>query len=249
MLNFKKKNLNIVLGAILFGLMYHTPSFLHNVATNILGRAILLIILSYLSLLCDFSCAVIFALIIIVLFQNTVEGLDVLNIKDPNKANTTEEEVEERKKEEVRKAGEAEVAAMKKKKKTKEPFVENNENKGDSATDTATDSATDATQAGADAATKSTEDALGISFTRPIDSVFSFISATYNNVVGLTRQTAGIVKKPDPVEESFLGMNYVSDLNSVINKARVNLTNMTDLDRRLKTSAETNTIYSSRDIM
>ncbi len=245
MLNFKKKNLNIVLGGILFGLMYHTPSFLHNVATNILGRAILLIILSYLSLLCDFSCAVIFALIIIVLFQNTVEGLDVLNIKDPNKANTTEEEVEERKKEEERKAGEAEVAAMEKKKKTKEPFVENNENIGDSATGTATD----ATQAGADAATKGTEDALGISFTRPIDSVFSFISATYNNVVGLTRQTAGIVKKPDPVEESFLGMNYVSDLNSVINKARVKLTNMTDLDRRLKTSAETNTIYSSRDIM
>ena len=240
MLNFKKKNLNIVLGAILVGLMYHTPSFLHNVATNILGRVILLIILSYLSLRCDFSCAVIFALIIIVLFQNTVEGLTGFDLPDANNVNTTEEEIEERKKEEERKAGEAEVAAMEKKK-TKEPFVENNENVGDSATD----SATDATQAGADAATKGTEDALGVSFTRPIDSFFSFISATYNNVVGLKRQTAGIVKK----EESFLGMNYVNDLNSVVNKARVNLTNITDLDRRLKTSAETNTIYSSRDIM
>lgn len=74
MLKLKMKNLNVVLGIMLVGLMYHTPLFLHNVATNLIGRAILVVILVYLALVCDFSCAVIFSLIIIVLFQNTMEG-------------------------------------------------------------------------------------------------------------------------------------------------------------------------------
>ena len=70
----KMKNLNIFLSLVLVGLMYHTPAFLHDVATNIIGRSVLLITLVYLALVCEFSCAVIFALIVIVLFHNTVEG-------------------------------------------------------------------------------------------------------------------------------------------------------------------------------
>ncbi len=70
----KMKNLNIFLGLVLVGLMYHTPAFLHDVATNMIGRSILLIVLVYLALMCEFSCAVIFALIVIVLFQNTIES-------------------------------------------------------------------------------------------------------------------------------------------------------------------------------
>jgi hypothetical protein len=74
MLKMKMKNLNIFLSLVLVGLMYHTPTFLHDVATNMIGRSILLITLVYLALACEFSCSVIFALIIIVLFQNTIEG-------------------------------------------------------------------------------------------------------------------------------------------------------------------------------
>ena len=66
MLKLKKQNLNIVLGLLLIGLMYHTPIFLHNIATNVLGRAVIIIILLYLAIECDFSCAVIFSLIVIV---------------------------------------------------------------------------------------------------------------------------------------------------------------------------------------
>ena len=249
MLNLKKKNLNIVLGVILIGLMYHTPSFLHNVATNVLGRATLLIILSYLSLRCDFSCAIIFALIIIVLFQNTVEGLGGMS---QTTVTTTEEEVEEQEAQDIQNEGEAAVAAF-------EASQQNNSNSSNTGStkepnenmsDDATGAATEATQDGLDAATGGTEDALGISFTRPINSFTDFFVSTYKNAVGLTRQTAGIVKKEEMQnKETFLGMNFVNDLNGIIKKAKNNLTNMTDLDRRLKTSAETNTIYSSRDVM
>jgi hypothetical protein len=100
MLKIKMKNLNIFLGLVLVGLMYHTPAFLHDVATNMIGRSILLIVLVYLALMCEFSCAVIFALIIIVLFQNTmesfVEGME-----------TTGDDEEEEEKEGMDEAGEA----------------------------------------------------------------------------------------------------------------------------------------------
>ena len=54
MLKLKKQNLNIFLGLVLVGLMYHTPRFLHNVATNLLGRGVLIIVLLYLAIICDF---------------------------------------------------------------------------------------------------------------------------------------------------------------------------------------------------
>lgn len=96
----KMKNLNIFLSLVLVGLMYHTPAFLHDVATNIIGRSILLVVLVYLALMCEFSCAVIFALIVIVLFQNTmesfVEGME-----------TTDDDEEEEGKEGMDEANEA----------------------------------------------------------------------------------------------------------------------------------------------
>ena len=102
MLKIKMKNLNIFLGLVLVGLMYHTPAFLHDVATNMIGRSVLLIVLVYLALICEFSCAVIFALIIIVLFQNTmesfVEGMETTD---------DDEEEEEKEKEGMDEAGEA----------------------------------------------------------------------------------------------------------------------------------------------
>ena len=99
MLKIKMKDLNIFLGLVLVGLMYHTPAFLHDVSTNMIGRCVLLLVLVYLALMCEFSCAVIFALIMIVLFQNTmesfVEGME-----------TTDDD-EEEEKEGIDEAGEA----------------------------------------------------------------------------------------------------------------------------------------------
>ena len=48
MLKLKAKNLNLLLGALLVGLMYHTPSFLNDLTNNLFGRLILVIALLYL---------------------------------------------------------------------------------------------------------------------------------------------------------------------------------------------------------
>ena len=70
----KMKNLNLLFAGVLILLMYKTPSFLTDITTSIFGRAALVIILAYTLIYCDFSCSIFFALIIIVLFHNTLEG-------------------------------------------------------------------------------------------------------------------------------------------------------------------------------
>jgi len=73
----KMKNLNLLLVAVLILLMYKTPSFLTDITTNIFGRIALVITLAYILIYCEFSCAIVFSLIIIVLFHNTMEGMSV----------------------------------------------------------------------------------------------------------------------------------------------------------------------------
>jgi len=68
------KNLNLLFAGALILLMYKTPSFLTDIATSIFGRAALVIVLAYTLIYCEFSCSIFFALIIIVLFHNTLEG-------------------------------------------------------------------------------------------------------------------------------------------------------------------------------
>ena len=70
----KMKNLNLLFAAALILLMYRTPSFLTDIATSAVGRTALVIILAYVLIYCEFSCAIFFALIVIVLFHNTIEG-------------------------------------------------------------------------------------------------------------------------------------------------------------------------------
>tara|TARA_B100001059_G_scaffold236577_1_gene287928 strand:+ start:14137 stop:14643 length:507 start_codon:yes stop_codon:yes gene_type:complete len=77
------KNLNLVLALALLGLMYKTPVFLLDVTNNPFGRIILVIALAYIVIRCDFSCAILFSLIIIVLFHNNIEGfVEGLTIDD-----------------------------------------------------------------------------------------------------------------------------------------------------------------------
>lgn len=221
MLKLKKQNLNIVLGLLLIGLMYHTPTFLHNMATNVLGRAVIIIILLYLAVACDFSCAVIFSLIVIVLFQNTIEGFP--------------EKKKEKKKAEGEEIG-PETGDLE----------EGNENKDDE--DGAQDKGEETLNKGSDAAT----DALGVSLKRPIDSLIGFFSATVKNAKGLTKLASGTTDKLSSTEnmettEGFLGMNLVNDIQKHAKNFGNNLRNITDLDRRLKTSAESNTIASTKD--
>ena len=93
----RMKNLNLVLALALLGLMYKTPLFLLDIANNVIGRAILVIALAYIVIRCDFSCAILFSLIIIVLFHNNVEGfiegLDEEEIKEI--ADDTQTEIDE----------------------------------------------------------------------------------------------------------------------------------------------------------
>jgi len=78
----KMKNLNLFFAATLILLMYKTPIFLTDIAAGMLGRLVLIIILVYTLIFCDFSCSIFFALIIIVLFHNTMEGLNMDGIAD-----------------------------------------------------------------------------------------------------------------------------------------------------------------------
>lgn len=247
MLKLKKQNLNIVLGLVLVGLMYHTPRFLYNVSTNLLGRAILVILLVYLAVVCDFSCAVIFSLIIVVLFQNTIEGMDHMDAK-------TEEDLEKEKKQAELEEGKQENVSEEEK-----MLKEGNENMeadGDEE-ESASDQGKEKLNAGTDAATAE----FGVSLSRPIDSLLGFIGATSKNAKGLSKLVRGMKEKKEvkidetsevdlnniETTEGFLGMNLVNNLGSITRNIRSNLSNITDLDRRLKTSAESNTIASTKD--
>ena len=70
----KMKNMSLFLALALVGLMYHTPSFLKYFSNTMVGRFALLVALAFTVIKCDFACAVIFALVIIVLMHNTTEG-------------------------------------------------------------------------------------------------------------------------------------------------------------------------------
>ena len=72
----KMENLNLLFAAALILLIYKTPAFLSDISNSIFGRASLVIILSYILLYCDLSCAILFALIIIILFHNKMEGFN-----------------------------------------------------------------------------------------------------------------------------------------------------------------------------
>lgn len=243
MLKLKKQNLNIVLGLVLVGLMYHTPRFLYNLATNLLGRAVLVIVLVYLAVICDFSCAVIFSLIIIVLFQNTIEGMDHMDAK-------TEEDVEKEKKQAELEEGNQENVSEEEKM-SEGMMREGNENMeadGDEE-ESASDQGKEKLNAGTDAASAE----FGVSLKRPINSLWSFFGATAQNAMGLSRVTRNMTKKEgmetEEMEnkEGFLGMNLVNNIGSITRNVRSSLSNITDLDRRLKTSAESNTIASTKD--
>ena len=106
--NLKMKNLNLLFAGALILLMYKTPSFLTDIATSIFGRAALVIVLAYTLIYCEFSCSIFFALIIIVLFHNTLEGfkegggimkkiadLETNEAKEDNEEEDNEEENEE----------------------------------------------------------------------------------------------------------------------------------------------------------
>lgn len=97
----KMKNLNLLFAGVLILLMYKTPTFLDDVTTSVFGRAALVIVLAYTLIYCEFSCSVLFALIIIVLFHNTLEGLVGEDKSKKNKKKDEgEAEEEEKKKEE-----------------------------------------------------------------------------------------------------------------------------------------------------
>jgi hypothetical protein len=74
MMKFIKHNLSFILGAVLLLLMYNTPETLKNISKTIVGRVLLVSILSYFALFCDIACAIIFATIIIILLHGNKEG-------------------------------------------------------------------------------------------------------------------------------------------------------------------------------
>ena len=82
----RMKNLNVFLAFALLALMYNTPIFLRDITNSMIGRAVLVISLAFIVIRCDFSCAILFSLIIIVLFHNTVEGfIETLDTDDMEK--------------------------------------------------------------------------------------------------------------------------------------------------------------------
>jgi hypothetical protein len=94
--NLKMKNLNLLFAAALILLMYRTPAFLTDITISIFGRTALVIVLAYTLIYCEFSCSILFALIIIVLFHNTLEGfkegLEITDMTDENKEGLDEED-------------------------------------------------------------------------------------------------------------------------------------------------------------
>ena len=210
MLNYKKEYLNILLGAVLIGLMYHTPSFLMDVTTNMLGRLTLVIVLAYLVLRCDFSCAVIFALIIIVLFHNTVEGFK--EGKDDEKKKKSEGEDEE---------------------------DEEDENEDEEDEESAKDQAK--------GVVADTGAAFGADTEQSIKTPGDLLLAAKKNGDGVTKEVGPL---EDEKKEGFLGMNLAKHVLSKkgLDSLRDNLfSNVIDMDRYLKTSAERNSISASKD--
>ena len=208
MLNYKKEYLNILLGAVLIGLMYHTPSFLMDVTTNMLGRLTLVIVLAYLVLRCDFSCAVIFAIIIIVLFHNTVEGF---------------------------KEGKDDDKKKKKSKDDDEEDEDEDEEDEDSAKDQAKGVVSD------------TGAAFGADTEQSINTPVDLLVAAKKNGDGVTKEVGPL---EDEKKEGFLGMNLAKHVLSKkgLDSLRDNLfSNVIDMDRYLKTSAERNSISASKD--
>ena len=92
---FKMKNLSLFLALALVGLMYHTPAFLKELSNNMLGKLLLVVALAYITLQCEFACAIVFALIIIVLMHNTTEGFEEGKKKEDEEE---EEESDDKKK-------------------------------------------------------------------------------------------------------------------------------------------------------
>ena len=74
MVKFKKQNLSLVLGVFLILLMYHTPQPLKDFSNQMVGKVVLIALLTYFALGCDMACAIIFAGIIVVLLQHNKEG-------------------------------------------------------------------------------------------------------------------------------------------------------------------------------
>ena len=54
--------------------MYHTPQPLKDFSNQMVGKVVLIALLTYFALGCDMACAIIFAGIIVVLLQNNKEG-------------------------------------------------------------------------------------------------------------------------------------------------------------------------------
>jgi hypothetical protein len=108
--NLKMKNLNLLFAAALILLMYRTPAFLTDITTSIFGRAALVIVLAYTLIYCEFSCSVLFALIIIVLFHNTLEGfkegIDITEMTDENKEGSEDGEEDDGEDDEEEEEGE-----------------------------------------------------------------------------------------------------------------------------------------------
>ena len=77
---FKKQNLSFILGFLLIILMYNTPQALKNFSKQTLGRVVLVCILLYFALDCDLACAIIFAIIIVVLLHDNREGFTEGNL-------------------------------------------------------------------------------------------------------------------------------------------------------------------------
>tara|TARA_B100000900_G_scaffold211700_2_gene179473 strand:- start:702 stop:1334 length:633 start_codon:yes stop_codon:yes gene_type:complete len=208
MLNYKKEYLNILLGVVLIGLMYHTPSFLMDVTTNMLGRLSLVIVLAYLVLRCDFSCAVIFSIIIIVLFHNTVEGFKEGKDDDKKKKKSKDEDEEDE---------------------------DEDEEDEDSAKDQAKGVVSD------------TGAAFGADTEQSINTPVDLLVAAKKNGDGVTKEVGPL---EDEKKEGFLGMNLAKHVLSKkgLNSLRDNLfSNVIDMDRYLKTSAERNSISASKD--
>ena len=131
--NLKMKNLNLLFAGALILLMYKTPSFLTDIATSIFGRAALVIVLAYTLIYCEFSCSIFFALIIIVLFHNTLEGFKegggiMKKIEDleTNEKEDNEEEEDEEEEDEEEEEEEDEEKKEEEKEENKEGFLGTN---------------------------------------------------------------------------------------------------------------------------
>lgn len=131
--NLKMKNLNLLFAGALILLMYKTPSFLTDIATSIFGRAALVIVLAYTLIYCEFSCSIFFALIIIVLFHNTLEGFKegggiMKKIADleTNEKEDNEEEEDEEEEDEEEEEEEDEEKKEEEKEENKEGFLGTN---------------------------------------------------------------------------------------------------------------------------